>query len=284
LIDTPTATNDCIVLHDGTTGAGGNRIIGNTLNSGVENCVDVQAMFPGTYVGFNRLNGGPLNGSSGSGNALMSSSIATAIEGNIFDAYNTTCLQFPVIACDGSLVRRNLFLGPTIRRALAAVPQMVQHGVANINPKYLNNTFIGRSTENPGASMFAFSSQTPTMLFKNNIVVKALLDVYQAMFWVGNAGPVGTFDNNIMVLPALGTAQYCGKTWASFNSTFSAHANNSAETLTSPLDALYRPLAGSIASGMGAFMGSSADPFGVLSSIPPAIGAYEYTEARPSRF
>jgi hypothetical protein len=283
LIDTPTATNDCIVLHDGNTGGVGNTIVGNVLNSGAENCVDVQAMFGSTYVGFNRLNGGPLNGSTGSGNALFSANVAVTLEGNVFNAYNTACIQWPVIACSGSLVRRNLILGPTVQRTLGAMPQMVQHQVTNINQRYINNTFVGRCTQNPGQSMFVFNSQTPTMIFKNNIVIKSALDPYSAMFWIGNTGPVGEFNNNIMVMPALGTTQYCGKTWSSFNSTFSAHATNSEETLTSPLDNRYRPLLGSSAKGMGAVFGSTCDPAGVYSNIPPSIGAYEYPIARTSR-
>lgn len=281
--DTPDATNDCITLHDGSTGGYGNKIVGNECFSGVENCIDTAAAFINTYIGFNTLHGGPLNGTSGSGNSLIVCTGVAKIEGNVFDSYNTVCLLFSAVGASGSVVQRNLFLGPTIKRVLGATGQMVYHSASGTNIKYINNTFISRCIENPGASMFTFNSQTPTGVFKNNIVVKSALDPYSAMFWIGNTGPVGEFNNNIMVMPALGTAQYCGKTWSSFNSTFSAHATNSEETLTSPLDNRYRPLLGSSAKGMGAVFGSTCDPAGVYSNIPPSIGAYEYPIARTSR-
>lgn len=287
-IDVSSATNDGITLHDGTGTGIGNVIIGNAVWSGVENAVDVQGMYAGTHVAFNRLYGGPLNGTSGSGNALLTSLGQCIVTGNVFDAYNTTCLQFGAVGASGSRISRNLVLGPTIKRVLAAVPQMVQHSAANINQMYLGNTFVGRCTENPGASMFALNSQTPTGVFKNNVVIKSPLDTYQAFFWVGNAGPVGEFDNNIMVMPSLGTAQYCNRSWSSFNSTFSAHANNSSEVTASPLDAQYRPLivdpmSSSPVVGKGWLDGCICDADGVLLSMPPPIGAYEYVTQRPTR-
>lgn len=280
----PAATNDCITLHDGSGSGIGNRIVGNYMLGGIENNVDVQSMFSDTYIGRNRLIAGPLSGSSGSGNAVVTISGRSVIERNVIESITTSCLELVNTSCSGSVIRRNLVLGPT--GVIKTGGGLIAHLATNINPIYRNNTFVGRAAVNPGRSMFQFYNSTPTMEFTNNIVAKSALDTYGAMFWVGNAGPVGTFDNNRYFMPATGTAQYCGKTFATFKSTFSIDANSQElllSALPDALDSMYRPLLASTVFRAGGYVGRSLDPGGTDGWIPPSIGAYEYVIARALR-
>lgn len=280
----PDATNDCITLHDGSGSGIGNRIVGNYMLGGVENNVDVQAMFADTYIGRNRLIAGPLSGSSGSGNAVVTVSSRSVIERNVIESITTSCLELVNTNCSGSVIRRNMVLGPT--GIIKTGGGLISHLATNINPIYRNNTFVGRAAVNPGRSMFQFYSSTPTMEFTNNAVVKSALDSYGAFFWLGNAGPVGAFDHNRYFMPAVGSAQYCGKTLASFKATFSTDTNSSElllSALPAALDSTYRPLLASTVFRAGVYVGSSLDPDGTEGWIPPSIGAYEYVTARPLR-
>ena len=276
-IRVPNASNDPITLHDGNAGGVGNKILRNKIYSGKENCVDILNAYSGTQVIGNYLEAGTLSGTTASGNALITCGTPTTIKRNTLVSIRTTCLEFVSASASGSVVDGNLCFGPY--ETIPSGGQIVSNTANNINVTYTNNTFIGRASSGVGASMFQWNAATASQVFKNNLVIKPTGDSFACMFWVGNVGPVGTLDYNHYVMPATGTAQYCGKTFSAFKTAFSCDAH-STETTTSPIDDDGFPLADSAILNAGVHLGPATDLAGMHRYIPPTIGAREWIPAR----
>ena len=162
-IDASVATNDGIVLHNGTSDGYGNVIRDNTIISGYEQGIDVMAMFPGTHVLRNVVYPNPAPNTSlseifcrGKNSVIKSNLVFTKTRGALqiddtgitvaCNAFIPTAGQaggpsvYVFVPALGSKIFNNLFYMPT---SYASISILVATGVTTGLSK--NNLFINYS-------------------------------------------------------------------------------------------------------------------------------------------
>lgn len=265
-VDGSTCSNDCITLHDGNAGGTGNVIAYNTLISGVENAVDVQAAFASTRIIGNVCSVSAATGAAWSDIACNGAS--SVIQGNKIYGGARRCIE--IAGANVSIIGNLVVAGASAQGAqcleVTSVAGTLVYG----------NTFVG----NPAASrrMFLWTSAT-TPQFKNNLVIQDHASEYVHSLVTTTPG-AGSFDFNRYYMKQSLAAVFGGASFASWQSTYSIEAGSAASSVDPLLTASYRPTAGSPLIGAGTHLGYVRDLDKKQRQNPPAIGAHDAATLR----
>lgn len=284
------ATNDCIVLHNGTSNGYGNVIRGNTCISSKEQCIDVLEMYPGTIVE-NNICYARQDGTSSSWSDIFTRAANSIIRNNLIFCRYRIGLD---IDSANVLVSGNTFVG--LEGAVGDRHIRLYTGCSN--PTIENNYFIGRSGY--ASSMIQPVSGVTTGTIRNNMFVN-YSSVSSCRFISAQVSAdlnTWTINNNYYSrMPGSHSSPWAGNVnFATWRARTGSPDANSYDTTALPLpipeyayvgqtfdlSRLYEVLSGNPLIGAGAHTGYRRLGNGARYN-PPTIGPMEYIRPREAR-